>query len=118
MAAGGVRDRQARILDTLARLGPASARPLRDVLDGPTCWRFKEGMRIIVATDLGLRDVARRSTPTVAERFVVLKTAAFAQDPHLDALGPLPVRPWAWVDDSQHVSQLVRFGWKEVALER
>lgn len=113
---GTVRARQARALDALARLEPDGRHPLRDVLDGPICRRFERGMRVVVATDLGLRGLARCPGPAVEERFVVLEAAAFARDEPSRGTEPLPVRPWIWIDDAGRVPQLLRTSRKGVAL--
>ncbi|MGE3818104.1 MAG: DUF58 domain-containing protein [Isosphaeraceae bacterium] len=113
--AGTVRTRQARILDALARLQPDGQPSLQDVLDGPACRRFERGLRVVVAPDRALRDLERHNRTGASERFVVLKAAAFGEEGPPE-VGPLPVRPWIWVDDARRVPHLIHSGWKEVAL--
>jgi uncharacterized protein (DUF58 family) len=114
---GTVRARQARVLDALARLRPDGSVSLSDVLDGPAWRRFGGGLRVVVATDLGLSlSPATRRGASPFDRYVVLHAAAFAGGEPREETGPLPVRPWIWIDDASHVPQLLRRRRNEVAL--
>lgn len=111
--AGSIRSRRASLLDALARLCSDGVSALADVLDGPACRRFGEGLRVVVATDLGL-STGRSARPGAGcERFVVLQAAAFGGPPIEPSV--LKVRPWIWVDDAERVPERVGSGAREVA---
>ncbi len=117
-AAGSVAARRVRVLDAMARLQPDGLLGLEDVLDGPACRRFDGGLRVVVATDRGLRDWPERAGRVRAERFVILDSAAFSEGSDCSGAGALPVRPWIWIDDPGGVPGTVRRGWKEVGVDR
>lgn len=117
--AGSVRARRTRLLDALARLEPDPNVTLRDVLAAPAHRRAEGGLTLMITTDRGLRGLARPTAGTSAERFIVLESTSFADvGEAVDDPGPLPVRPWIRVEDPGRVSQAIRWGWREVALER
>ena len=114
---GPIETRSARLLDALARVGPGGERSLSDSLVAPACRRFSSGLRLIVATDLAVSRITAPPGRGVCERFVVLHAAAFDLSGSVADPGPLPVRPWAWIDDPDRVPHQVRSAWKEVRVE-
>ena len=90
---------------------------LSELLEQPACLRFSTGLRVVVATDLAVSTLAARPSKSPCERFVVLRSGAFDPAGGSAGAGPLPIRPWAWVDDPARVAEQVRQAWKEVVLE-
>jgi uncharacterized protein (DUF58 family) len=114
---GSVATRRACLLDALARIRPDVEMALPELLDQPACRRFSNGLRVVVATDLAVSDLDARPSKESCERFVVLRANAFDPTGASAGAGPLPIRPWAWIDDPARVPQQVRHAWKEVVLE-
>jgi uncharacterized protein (DUF58 family) len=117
---GSVAIRRAGLLDVLARIGPGGNMGLPELLELPACRRFSGGLRIIIATDLAVSRLAPRPSKWTCERFVILKASAFdrreTSPGGRSGPGPLPIRPWIWIDDPRRVPQQVRRAWKEVVL--
>lgn len=109
-----------RILDALATLPDGPSRPIADVLACPRCRGFREGLQVIVTTDRAeLRTIHRSgrlagdSSWTSPERWVLLRTAAFCGETPSTGEPSLPVQPWLWIDDVDHIPALLRGGWRE-----
>ncbi len=106
---GTARVRQSRLLDALARLELDGRHPVWDVLEGPHCRRFGQGIRVVITTDIGLGALARPTVHAIEERFVVLRSTAFASDELRDETRrPLPIRPWIEIDDVARIPHLLR----------
>ncbi len=114
---GPVAGRRAGLLDALARVGPGPSIGLVEAFDRPDCRRFGAGLRVVVATDLALAALGPRPRGGATERFAVLRAAAFDPSGLTGEAGPLPIRPWAWIDDLAQVPRQVRRAWKEGALD-
>jgi uncharacterized protein (DUF58 family) len=113
---GSVRSRQAFFLDALARLGDDDFLRLTDLLELPACRDFGRGLRVVVATDLGLSRVVETATSRAAQRFVVLKSSSFSDRAGSHDGPMLPVRPWVELDDPAAIPRRLREAWKEVPL--
>jgi uncharacterized protein (DUF58 family) len=114
---GSVATRRACLLDALARIRPDGMMALPELLDQPACRRFSMGLRVVVATDVAVSQLDARPSKGPCERFVVFRATAFAPMGGFAVAGPLPIQPWAWIDDPTRVPQQVRHAWKEVVLE-
>jgi uncharacterized protein (DUF58 family) len=112
--ASGVRQVH-RLLDSLARLADAPAPALAEILAGPACRGFRDGLQVIVTTDVALAGLGRTGIDG-EQRWVIIRAAAFAESdqgaPPKGNAG-LPVRPWLWVDGRERLPGLLRGGWKE-----
>lgn len=115
---GSVRARRALVLDALARLVPDPTVAIADVLSGPACARFGEGLRVVIATDLALRGCIRPGAGSTAEHFVVLEAAGFGQHEAAQGAMALSIRPWIRIDGPGSIPRCLRSGREEVALAR
>lgn len=108
---GSTAARRARGLDALARVETGGVLTLDDLLEMSECRRFRDGIRVVITTDLGVRSLRKgRST---ADRFVVLQASAFGPLGSPAPANLLEVRPWIWIDDATRVPQMLRRAWKE-----
>ncbi|MGE3819494.1 MAG: DUF58 domain-containing protein, partial [Isosphaeraceae bacterium] len=116
---GTVSSRRATILDAIARLDPAGAPPLSEVLCGPVCRRFGRGLRVVVCTDRARVGPPDRAVAWAA-RFAVLAASAFDEGGTFEAaFNPnWPIRPWIAIDDPRRVPEQVRGRGKEVGVVR
>ncbi|MBI3407338.1 MAG: DUF58 domain-containing protein [Planctomycetes bacterium] len=103
-----------RLLDALAKIPQAAERHLADVLAGPACRGFHEGLQVIVTTDRALAELSGLR-PAGHQRWIVLRAEAFSESPTPSLLAPvrLPVHPWLWIDSRERILPLLRGGWKE-----
>ena len=117
---GSTRARSASLLDALARLAPGCDRTLEDLLNLPECRRSDRGLRVIVTTDLGLRDLSRECRRRDGDHLIVLHAAAFGSDevPGPTELLPLPIVPWIEIDGPDRVPTCFRRAGKEAGLGR
>ncbi|SIO59969.1 Uncharacterized conserved protein, DUF58 family, contains vWF domain [Singulisphaera sp. GP187] len=115
---GSIPARRARFLDALARFDAHDLLTLPDILDLPACRQLREGIRLVVTTDLGVQGITRRGSRGMNELFVVLRAAAFAEDGEQCHASPMLLTPWIWVDDPTRVPQCIRRAWKEVPVDR
>jgi uncharacterized protein (DUF58 family) len=99
------------VLDSLAKLPDSAGSELATTLAGPACRDFRDGLQVIVTTDVALARTARSAGENDQRRWVVLQAAAFGASPApvLD----LPLAPWLWIDSAEHVPTLLRGGWRE-----
>jgi hypothetical protein len=99
------------ILDSLARLPDTAGSALADMLAGPACRDFREGLQVIVTTDTALGSMSISHGDNDQQRFVVLKSAAFGASatPAVD----VPFAPWLLVESAEQVPALLRGGWRE-----
>jgi uncharacterized protein (DUF58 family) len=109
-----VASRRVQFLDALARLVPTGFWSLNDLLELPACRRFSGGLRIIVTTDVGLRRLRPSAAPGPTERFVALRTSAFADAGGTDVTTPPPADAWIWIDDPARVPHCLRRARREV----
>lgn len=89
-----------KILDALARLPDEAGASLPETLRHPACRGFRDGVQVVVTTDLG---AAPRPPAEAHQRWVVLRSSP----------APLPLRPWLAVDHLEDLPRLLRGGWKE-----
>lgn len=115
---GSKQRRRARLLDTLAGMDTQDPYRLSDLLDLAACRKFREGIRLIVTTDLGIQTISRRPSPGRSELFVVLRARAFAEKGEQVHHAPLPLTPWILVDDPTRVPQSLLRVRKEVLVDR
>jgi uncharacterized protein (DUF58 family) len=104
-----------RLLDGLARLPDTPAPALAATLASQACRGFRDGLQVIVTTDVALARLGRSWPTDGQQRWVVLRAAGFARDRQgLQARdGRLPVRPWLLIDSPERIPGLLRGGWKE-----
>jgi uncharacterized protein (DUF58 family) len=117
-ARGGTpRARSAALLDALARLAPSCDRTLAELLRLPEC-RSDGGLRVIVTTDIGIRDGGGEVWQRPGDVWIVLQAAAFGSDEASGLTEPflLPVTPWIRIDGPEHVTTCLRRPRKEVLL--
>ena len=96
-----------RILDALAAIPDQSNKPLADVLACPKCRGFRDGLQVIVTTDIGITNMDHRSDE---QRWIVLQSKAFDDN----ALSPLiTVQPWLLIDSIERIPTLLQGGWRE-----
>ncbi len=113
---GSARERAAAVLDALARLAPGGARDLATLLDDRECRRRDRGLRVVIATDIGLRGLAAEGGRRDGDRFLVLEAAAFGDAEGRCPTAPLPVVPWIRIDGPGRVATCLRRAGKEVSL--
>ena len=101
----------ARIMDSLARVTPASATNLGDLLACPKCRSFREGVQVIVTTDAGMSPLACGHCRDGHQRWVVLGRAGFAEDGA--EAKDRPGDAWLWLDSPRSVPGRLRSGWEE-----
>ncbi len=97
-----------RLLDALARLGDGG-KTLAEVLAGPACATFRDGLQVIVTTDVGLARLGRPGEVD-RQRWVVLRSAGFGGPP---AAGAWLASAWLGVDRAEDVPARLRGEWKE-----
>ena len=100
------------ILDALAGLPDGPARPLAEVLACPKCSGFRDGLQVIITTD---RTHAHGGCGACAEddqRWVVLKTSAFADSGESAPCGHCPT-PWLVIDSPESVPAMLKGAWRE-----
>jgi uncharacterized protein (DUF58 family) len=104
-----------RLLDGLARLPDVPGPSLAETLSHPACRGFRDGLQVIVTTDLAVAGGSRASSADDQQRWVVLRAAAFGDSPGPPSGPPggLPRRPWLWIDSAERIPALLRGGWKE-----
>jgi uncharacterized protein (DUF58 family) len=113
---GSTRARSAGMLDALAKLAPGGTRTLADLLSLPEVRRFERGLRVVVTTDLALRELTADEVRRTKSRFVVLEARAFGSENRNEQSGHLPVVPWLWIDRPARVASCLRRAGKEVAV--
>jgi uncharacterized protein (DUF58 family) len=114
---GSIQARRVRILDALARLGSDGELTLPDLLALPACRQFRDGIRLVITTDLGMRRVPRSPSRRVKDLFVVLRAAAFTADGEECESSPPSTPPWISIDDATRIPQCIRRAWKEVPVD-
>lgn len=115
---------------------PGTHQPgLADVLNRPECRSFREGLQLIITTDLTAANFTGL-TPDPAQRWLILRAAGFTEsarptdDNTANAhAGPtnnahagtanavellhLPMRPWLVIESAEHVPSQLRGAWSE-----
>jgi uncharacterized protein (DUF58 family) len=114
---GTQRARSGPLLDALARLGPSCDRTLAELLRLPES-RSDGALRVIVTTDIALREGSEEVSPRPGDVWIVLQAAAFGSDRVHDPTEPLPlpVTPWIRICGPEHVTACLRRPAKEVLL--
>jgi uncharacterized protein (DUF58 family) len=105
--ASGTRQLQ-QLLDALARLPEQTGPALAETLRHPACRDFRDGVQVIITTDLRSNERQGLSPPT---RWVVLRSAAFGEGSTAPARPA--EQPWLWIDSAERIPALLRGGWKE-----
>lgn len=100
------------ILDALAALPDAGAKPLADVLACPHCRGFRDGLQVIVTTDRALVRDGCGARQAENQRWVVLNTRGLAGSVDEADVRHGPT-PWLWIESAQAVSVLLKGGWRE-----
>jgi uncharacterized protein (DUF58 family) len=101
-----------KILDALAGLPADTTQPLADVLACPKCRGFRDGLQVIVTTDLGHAHGGCGACEAEDQRWVVLRAGAFADHVDVVACGHCPT-PWIFVESVAEIPALLRGGWRE-----
>jgi len=101
-----------KILDALAGLPAETPQPLADVLSCPKCRGFREGLQVIVTTDRTHAHGGCGACESEDQRWVVLKTSAFADSGDHPECGRCPT-PWLSLDSAESIPALLKAGWRE-----
>lgn len=101
-----------RILDTLARLPAECEWSLAEVLACPRCRGFRDGLQVIVTTDLTHAHGNCGTCQLEDQRWVILKTSAFTTTVENATCGHCP-NPWLLIDAIEAIPSLLKGGWRE-----
>lgn len=101
-----------KILDSLAGLPADTPQPLADVLAGPGCRGFRDGLQVIVTTDRAHAHQGCGTCEAEDRRWVVLMAGGFADAGEVVARGRGPT-PWLSIGSAEAVPALLRGGWRE-----
>lgn len=101
-----------KILDALAGLPAEVPQPLADVLSCPKCRGFREGLQVIVTTDRTHAHGGCGACETEDQRWVILKSSAFADSVGGSACGHCPT-PWLSLESAEEIPTLLKSGWRE-----
>lgn len=101
-----------KILDALAGLSDECNRPLAEVLAGPNCRGFRDGLQVIVSTDRTQADGGGGACAAEDQRWVVLKASGFADTVEVADRGRCPA-PWLLIDSAEWVLDQLKGGWRE-----
>jgi uncharacterized protein (DUF58 family) len=113
---GSAATRSRAVLDAVARFRPSSCRYLADPAGDRVGRTSGGGLRVVVTTDLGLRDLGGEFRRREEDRFVVLIAGAFGRDGGVYPADPWPVVPWIRIDEPGRVATCLRRCAKEVSL--
>jgi uncharacterized protein (DUF58 family) len=103
-----------RLLDSLTRLPDKTDMPLSELLARPACRDFKNGLQVIVTTDMALTHAHLRDWRDEARRWVILQARGFDHSPSVPIRSPrLPVQPWLFFDGPEQIPVLLRSGSNE-----
>lgn len=100
------------ILDALAALPMCNPQPIAEVLACPKCQGFREGLQVIVTTDLAHTHGVCATCSAEDQRWVVLEASAFSQDAPPRACGACP-EPWLRIDSIAEIPRQLKSGWRE-----
>ena len=101
-----------RILDALAGIPDDAGRPLAEALACPKCRGFRDGLQVIVATDRTHAHGGCGACEAENQRWVILRTAAFAADGAVASCGHCP-EAWLSIDSKESIPVRLRGGWRE-----
>lgn len=102
-----------RILDALAGLPQTIHQPLGELLHGPRCHQFHDGLQVIVTTDRGHSHPSCRACVADHQRWVILSYHGFAGDQSSPVPCRLCIEPWLRIDHPQEIPTKLRCGWRE-----
>ncbi len=112
--ASGIKQTQT-VLDALAALSDSSDQSLAEVLDCPKCRGFRDGLQVIVTTELTHISGRCDTCASDDERWVILTSSAFdnnnektpshRQDHHLEA--------WLRIEAIEEIPELLLGDWRE-----
>src|SRR5581483_3174991 len=94
-----------KILDALAGLPGECDKPLAEVLACPKCRGFRDGLQVIVTTDLAHAHQSCESCEAEDQRWVVLKAGAFGESA-ASACGDCP-SPWLLIESAETIPGLL-----------
>lgn len=100
-----------KILDALAGLPDSTTLPLREVLSCPTCRGGRDGLQVIVTTDLTQFHRGCGTCERENQRWVVLESRGFGGN--IEASRGYCPTPWVRVDSPERVPVILRGGWRE-----
>jgi uncharacterized protein (DUF58 family) len=101
-----------KILDALAGLPDECDKPLAEVLACPRCRGFRDGLQVIVTTDRTHAHGGCGWCKVEDQRWVVLKTSAFADAVDVNTCSHCPT-PWLLIESVESVPALLKGGWRE-----
>lgn len=101
-----------RILDALAGMHDEVDIPLSEVLACPRCRGFRDGLQVIVTTDRTHAHGGCSACEAEDQRWVVLKSSAFADAPGNATCGHCPT-PWLLIESADTIPEQLRGGWRE-----
>jgi uncharacterized protein (DUF58 family) len=104
-----------RLLDGLAKLEDKPGPTLGETLASSACRTFRDGLQVIVTTDIALAQRGWSFHPDDQQHWVILRAAAFGKLPS-NAFSPspnLPLRPWLLIESADQIAAQLRGGWKE-----
>ena len=104
-----------RLLDGLAKLPDRPGPVLAETLASPGCRGFRDGLQVIVTTDIAWAQLGRQGCPDADQHWVVLRAAAFGKLPTIAPAiqADLPSRPWLLIEAPDQIPTLLHGGWKE-----
>jgi uncharacterized protein (DUF58 family) len=100
------------ILDALAGLPDECDQPLTEVLAGPRCRGFRDGLQVVVTTDRVSVPGGCGACEAENRRWVVLRAGGFADAGDTAAAGHRPT-PWLLIGSAGEAPALLRGGWRE-----
>lgn len=100
-----------RLLDELARVTTTTT-PLAQVLTCPHCRGFRDGLQVIITTDLAAHHAC---AVCVAEeqRWVILASSVFTHEHTATCTHGHHPQAWLYVDSAAAIPTLLRSGWRE-----
>jgi uncharacterized protein YbaR (Trm112 family) len=110
--ASGNKQTQA-ILDALAALPDSIDQSLADVLACPKCSGFRDGLQVVVATDRTHLPGICVACASEDQRWVILDTAAFANDLASTCDRDHHMEAWLRIDSVEEIPALLHGGWRE-----
>lgn len=99
------------ILDSLATLSNHDERTLAHLLDDSSVAGFRDGLQVVVTTDVAIAQLARSSSARNGLRWVVLRAHGF--DSAATPSTPLRIEPWIQIAAPAEVPTAILSGWSE-----
>jgi|GEM_PF-223026 len=103
-----------KMLDQLAMMQTSKGKPVSKVLACPQCSRFRDGLQIIITTDLSNPGHHCHGCVSESQRWVILESSRFTG---ICATGLKKEkrisRPWLVLDGAAETAEKLRGGWRE-----